>query len=193
MIKRVVFTNVKKSEMIDIPHAARLQYRLMLLDPVIKASVDFTKSKITVIYNHDKSDNNKEKMSLDELKAVLKKEGVSTDEPVTAANEDYDYYKEFYTYAYSPPSIRERAPYGYTQEQWQKMKPEWHEKMQKGEQAKKEKFRDFQQRYIEENEQLAEKIDPTYKKGGRKLTLKEKILGRKKGSGGGKGYWFHGI
>ena len=64
MIKRVAFTNVKKSEMIDIPHAARLQYRLMLLEPIIKASVDFTKAKITVTYNPDTSDNNKEKISL---------------------------------------------------------------------------------------------------------------------------------
>ena len=59
MIKKVTFTNVSKAEMIDIPHAARLQYRLMLLEPIMKASVDFTKSKITVIYNPDTADNNK--------------------------------------------------------------------------------------------------------------------------------------
>jgi hypothetical protein len=38
-IKQVTFTDLKKEELIDIPHAARLQYRLMLLDPVIKAKI----------------------------------------------------------------------------------------------------------------------------------------------------------
>ena len=66
MVKRVTFTNISKAEMIDIPHAARLQYRLMLLEPIMKASVDFTKSKIIVTYNPDTADNNKEKMSLDD-------------------------------------------------------------------------------------------------------------------------------
>ena len=51
VVKRAVFSNLKKEDLIDIPHSARLQYRLMLMDPVIKAVVDFNELKITVIYN----------------------------------------------------------------------------------------------------------------------------------------------
>ncbi len=192
IIKKTTFSNVSKSEMIDIPHAARLQYRLMLLEPIIKASVDFTKSKITVIYNHDTSDNNHPKISLDDLREVLKKEGISTD-PAHMAHEDYDYYKNFYSYAYNPPTIRERAPYGYSQEQWQKMKPEWEAKLKKGNLEKVEKHRAFQQAYLEENPEIAAKLDPNFKPSETKPTLKEKILGKKKGGSGGKGFWFHGI
>jgi hypothetical protein len=194
MIKKVTFTNVSKQEMIDIPHAARLQYRLMLLDPIMKASVDFTKAKIIVTYNPDTADNNKEKMSLDELRAVLKKEGISThDEHMV--NEDYDYYKNFYSYAYNPPSIRERAPYGYTAEQWQALKPEWQEKLKKGNLEKVAKHRAFQQAYLEENPEMAAKLDPNFKPTEHKQTFTDKLLGRKKkgNTGGGKGFWFHGI
>lgn len=191
MIKKVTFTNVSKGDMIDIPHAARLQYRLMLLEPIIKASVDFTKSKITVIYNPDTADNNKEKISLDDLMGVLKKEGIATDESHMVM-EDYDYYKNFYSYAYNPPTIRERAPYGYTPEQWQKLKPEWEEKIKKGNLEKFEKHRAFQAAYLEENPEIAHKVDPNFKPSEKKLSVKEKILGKKKGSGG-KGFWFHGI
>ena len=59
-IKQVIFTSLSKEELIDIPHAARLQYRLMLLDPVIKARVDFTKLKMSIIYNPREADNLKE-------------------------------------------------------------------------------------------------------------------------------------
>jgi len=184
MIKRVTFTNVSKSEMVDIPHAARLQYRLMLLDPIMKASVDFTKSKITVMYNPDTADNNKEKISLEDLREVLKKEGITTDTN-HMVNEDYDYYKNFYSYAYNPPTIRERAPYGYTPEQWQKQKPEWEEKLKKGNLEKVAKHRAFQEEYLEENPEIAAKIDPNFKPGTKKLS--------KKKGGAGKGFWFHGI
>ena len=51
MIKRLMFSNVKKEELQDIQHSARLQYRLMLMDPVIKANVNFTKRVITILYN----------------------------------------------------------------------------------------------------------------------------------------------
>jgi hypothetical protein len=184
MIKRVTFTNVNKAELIDIPHAARLQYRLMLLDPIMKASVDFTKSKIIVTYNPDTADNNKEKISLEDLREVLKKEGISTD-PAHLIDEDYDYYKNFYSYAYNPPTIRERAPYGYTPEQWQKQKPEWEEKLKTGNLEKVAKHKAFQEEYLEENPEIAQKIDPNFRPGTKKLS--------KKKGGGGKGFWFHGI
>lgn len=190
MIKKVVFENIDKKELIDIPHAARLQYRLMLMDPVIKASVDFTKAKITVIYNHAGSDNNKEKISLEELNAFLAKEGVMT-HPSYTTLEDYDYYKNFYSYAYNPAKIRERAPYGYTMEQWQKMKPEWKEKMKNSEIAKREKFRNFQEAYLDSNPAAAKVIEPGHKPKKAKLTLKERIFGRNNGNG--KGFWFHGM
>lgn len=183
IIKKVTFTNVSKGEMIDIPHAARLQYRLMLLDPIMKASVDFTKSKITVLYNPDSADNNKEKISLDDLREVLKKEGISTDTQ-HMVNEDYDYYKNFYSYAYNPPSIRERAPYGYTQEQWNKEKPEWEKKLVKGNLEKQAKFKAFQDSYLEEVPEMAQKIDPNFKPDPKKKGKK---------TSGGKGFWFHGI
>jgi len=194
MVKRVTFTNISKAEMIDIPHAARLQYRLMLLDPILKASVDFVKAKIIVTYNPDTADNNKEKMSLDALREVLKKEGISTD-TAHMSNEDYDYYKNFYSYAYNPPVIRERAPYGYTQEQWQALKPQWQEKLKKGNLEKVAKHHAFQQAYLEDQDpEMARKIDPDFKPGlAKKLTLTDKLFGKKKRGDGGKGFWFHGV
>ena len=190
IVRRVVFTNVKKSDMIDMPHAARLQYRLMLLDPVIKAAVDFTTARITVIYNPDTADNNMEKTSLRELKAVLGKEGIRTDKQVDVVDEDYDYYKNFYAYAYAPSLIRESIPYGYTAEQWRKMKPGWERKVGRAERARKAQFKKFQKEYLEENPEMAQKIDPSYNKTAKKRSLGEKILGGKRGRGGG--FWSRG-
>ncbi|EQD50001.1 hypothetical protein B2A_07454, partial [mine drainage metagenome] len=79
IIKQVVFSNVSKADMIDQEHAARLQYRLLLLEPVIKAYVEFQKGRITVIYNPAGADNIREKMSLDDIIAFLAKEGVNID------------------------------------------------------------------------------------------------------------------
>jgi hypothetical protein len=192
MIKRVTFTNIKKDELVDIPHAARLQYRLMLLEPVIKATVDFTKLKIMVIYNPRTANNNREKMSLEELQEFLVKQGVHTDEKYLEER-DYDYKKELYDYAYTPPSIRERAPYGYTMEEWKSMKPEWEKKMVKGEIEKQEKYKKFQESFLEENPEMAAKIDPNYKPA---ATVKAtgffgRIFGKKQKKE--KGFWFHGV
>jgi hypothetical protein len=179
IIKQVTFTNLKIGELVDIPHAARLQYRLMLLEPVIKAWVDYTKSKIVVIYNPREAKNLREKMSLEELRDFLSKQGVnvSTD---TMHEEDYDYKRRLYDYAYSSPSVRESAPYSYTVEEWRGMKPEWEEKMKKGEFEKKEKFRKFQEGYLEANPDVVEKVEPGYKpKGTVKVGLFGRILGGK--------------
>src|ERR1700719_2137966 len=100
IVKEVIFTNLKKEELIDIPHASRLQYRLMLLDPIIKARVDFTKLKISVIYNPSSAENIRAKMSFDELIEVLSKQGIHPD-PKSTVETDYDYYKNFYSYAYN--------------------------------------------------------------------------------------------
>lgn len=194
MIKMVTFTNVDRQELIDIPHAARLQYRLMLLEPVIKARVDFTKSKITVIYNHREADNIREKMSLEELEEFLLKQGVRVSAEHTVV-EDYDYYRSFYSYAYNPPSIREHPPYGYNMEQWKAMKDRWDRKMEEGEREKYENFKKFQESYLEDNPEIASKIVEGYKPN---VTAKKadtvfgRIFGNKKKKNE-KGFWFHGI
>jgi len=174
IIKQVTFTNLKRGELVDIPHAARLQYRLMLLEPVIKAWVDYTKSKIVVIYNPREAENLREKMSFEELRDFLSKQGVnvSTD---NMHEEDYDYKKRLYDYAYSSPSVRESAPYSYTVEEWRSMKPEWEEKLKKGELEKKEKFRKFQESYLKANPDVVEKVEPGYKPKG---TVKADFFGR---------------
>ncbi|MGC8652031.1 MAG: hypothetical protein ACP5UH_02150 [Candidatus Micrarchaeia archaeon] len=149
IIRQAVFSNIKKEELIDMPHAARLQYRLMLMDPIIKARVDYTKSKITVIYNPVGADNAKPKTSLGELIGVLEKEGVHVDK-ASIDDQDYDY-KSFYSYAFNPAQIRERPPYSYTHEEWQRMKPAVEEKRAKGREKKKEKFHEWQEKYAREH------------------------------------------
>jgi hypothetical protein len=195
-IKQVTFTDLKKEELIDIPHAARLQYRLMLLDPVIKARIDFTKLRMIVIYNPREADNMREKMSLEELKDFLSKQGVNVSEEHTIL-EDYDYKRQLYDYAYNPPSIRERAPYGYTKEEWNgKMKAEWQEKMKKGEVEKQEKYKKFREGYLAEYPEMAEVMEPGYKPKESvviKQTFLGKLFGKKKQTKKEKGFWFHGV
>lgn len=193
MVKKVTFTNIKRNELIDIPHAARLQYRLMLMDPIIKATVDFTKSKIAILYNPREAENLREKISLDEIKDFLAKQGVNIDKDDMHV-EDYDYYKNLYTYAYTPPSIRERAPYGYTMDEWKKMKPEWEEKMKEGEIEKRVKFKKYQEDYLETlDTDMAKKVDPNYKsKSAVKATFTDKLFGKKQVKKE-KGFWFHGM
>ncbi len=192
LIKKVTFTDLKKSEMVDIPHAARLQYRLMLLDPVIKATVDFTKSKITVLYNPREAENMKEKMSMDELVDFLAKQGIGVDTNKMQI-EDYDYYKRLYSYAYNPDKVRESAPYGYTLDEWQKTRPEWEEKNKTAELKKREKFSAMQQQYLEENPEVAARIEPGFKKSEAKNTFFGKLFGKNKKLEKGKGFWFHGM
>lgn len=196
MIKKAIFTDVSKREMVDIPHAARLQYRLMLKDPIIKATVDFTKSKITVIYNPDTADNLKEKISLDKLIEFLAGEGININRG-NVEIQDYDYVKNLYDYAYMPPKIRERIPYGYTKEQWEKLKPEWEQKMKDSEAFKKEKLRKFRENYLESNPEMAAKIDPNFKPAQvRPVGFFGKLMGKDKKKDkkdGEKGFWFHGI
>jgi len=125
IIKKVTFSNLDQKELIDIPHCARLQYRLLLFDAVIKAKVDFHKKFIRIIYNHPEADNIKEKISRDKLVEFLAGEGVHVkNDPVNMQEVDYDYKKELYDYAYFPPSIREAPPYGWTREEWKQHKEE---------------------------------------------------------------------
>jgi hypothetical protein len=194
IVKKAVFTNLSKEELIDIPHAARLQYRLMLMDPVIKATVDYVKCKISILYNPREAENIREKISLDELKEFLAKQGVNVSNEYTTL-EDYDYYKNLYTYAYTPPSIRERAPYAYSMDEWKKMKPEWEEKMKQGEMEKAAKFKNFQENFLSDNPEMAPKIVDGYRPKpveAIKTTFFGRLLGKKTDKKE-KGFWFHGM
>ncbi len=153
IVKRVVFTNVKKEELIDQPHAARLQYRLTMLEPVIKAYVNFLKSQIIVIYNPVGADNIKDKMSLNELVDFLAKEGVHVSAESTK-EEDFDYYKNFYSYAFNPDRIREHPPYGFTMEEWKKRKPAFEKELQDQKVSKWQKFLEWQQKYKKEHPEI---------------------------------------
>ncbi len=125
IIKKVIFKNLDQKELQDIPHSARLQYRLLLFDAVIKAKVDFHKKFIRIVYNHPEANNIKEKISRQKLIEFLANEGVHVNEaPENFEETDYDYQKELYNYAYFPPSIREAPPYGWTKEEWKRHKEE---------------------------------------------------------------------
>ncbi len=119
MIKKVTFKNLDQKELVDIPHSARLQYRLLLFDAVIKAKVDYYKKFIRIVYNHPEADNIREKISRKQLIDFLAGEGVHVKADAENMEEtDYDYIKELYNYAYFPKSIRESPPYGWTREEW---------------------------------------------------------------------------
>lgn len=174
-IRMVEFSNIEEKELIDPGHSARLQYRLLLLDAVIKAYVEFPRQKITVIYNPKEADNIREKTSQEELIAFLAKEGVGVDRS-SITERDYDYYKEFYSYAFNPKVIREHPPYGYTTEQWRKMKPQWEKKMEEHKRTKSEKFREYQNSYEKLHPEVyGESIDgpgPQGAPGGKALIFK---------------------
>jgi hypothetical protein len=178
MIKQVAFTGISKEELTDKEHAARLQYRLMLKDAVIKAVVDYHRSRIIVIYNPKGADNHKEKTDVDEIIDFLKSEGVHVHKN-NMLLEDYDYYARFYLYGHNPVRIRERAPYGWTLQKWREMKPEWEEKI--------EKFHSWQEQYM--NEMNGIEGEGTKEK--RRSIVGRILKGKEKGES--KGFWFHGV
>ncbi len=148
IIKRAVFSNLKKADLIDVPHSARLQYKLMLMGAVIKAIVDFDELKITVMYNPTGADNGMPKTSMEQLTNFLAQEGIPANAGSTK-NEDCDYL-EFYSYAYSSPSIRKSAPYSYTLEEWEKLESAYIKKRTKEDREKFAKFREWQDIYAKE-------------------------------------------
>ena len=101
-------------------------------------------------------------------------------------NEDYDYYKNFYSYAYNPPSDKGEGPYGYTPEQWAEAQARVGAEAEEGKPGEAGKYKAFQEDYLEENPEMAQKIDPNFK------PRNKKGCGKKESSGG-KGFWFHGI
>ncbi|MDE1864826.1 MAG: hypothetical protein KGH77_05390, partial [Candidatus Micrarchaeota archaeon] len=157
----------------------------MLKDAVLKATVNFIRRTINITYNPPDADNLKEKISKEELAKFLGEQGVHIN-PAKVEERDYDYIKEFYTYAFNPARIREHPPYSYTMEQWRKMKPEWEKKQAEYEIKKKAQFKAFQEQY--EREVInGEKPEA-------KPTFVDKVLGRKpKEKEKGKGFWFHGV
>lgn len=189
MVKEIEFSNIKKEEMIDMEHAGRLQYRLMLQEPVLRAKVEFVKQKITIVYNPAGAENNKPKISKEELVTFIAKEGVRID-PQQMAEKDFDYIREMYSYQFDPPAIRERPPYGYTMDEWKKMREKYYRDTEEGKQKAREKFKEWQDSYaMEHPDILADKL-PTGT-ANKKLSLKERIFGKKKK--GEKGFWFHGV
>ncbi len=189
MVKEIEFSNIRREEMIDMEHAARLQYRLMLQEPVLRAKVEFVKQKITIVYNPADAQNNKPKISREELVSFLAKEGVRA-EMSNAVENDFDYFKEMYSYQFDPPAIRERPPYGYTMAEWKKMREKYYRDTEAGKQEANRKFKEWQDGYaIDHPEILADKISAGAAP--RKPSLKERIFGRKKK--GEKGFWFHGV
>lgn len=188
MVKQVVFSNIRRDELLDLEHSARLQYRLLLMDSVLKAKVEFAKLKITVIFNPLSASNSKEKIDVDGLISFLSGEGVSIDRNHIELT-DYDYYKEMYAYQFNPAVIREHPPYSYTKEQWVAMRDEWEKNSKEYEAEKVRKFHEWQDSYLRQHPELAAELG--VKLGPSKLTLKEKLFG-KKGANSDKGYWFHG-
>ncbi len=190
-IKRVLFSNISQKELIDIPHSARLQYRLMLLEPVIKATVNYVKGTILVIYNNTGSGNQKEKMSRDEIVEFLGTQSVHVD-PAAVNERDYDYYSEFFKYTFEPQRVRETAPYGIKMEEWKRIRPEYEAKTEEQFAKKMESFHEWQGEYATEHpdilkEYAAAAAAAPAKKGG--------LFGGKKKSkaSAGGGHWFHGL
>lgn len=188
MVKEVVFSDVRKDEMIDMEHAARLQYRLMLQDSVLRAKVEFVKQKISVVYNPKDAENRKEKTSLEELIDFISKEGVHLYNNPREVK-DFDYVKEMYGYFYDPPAVREHPPYGYTAEEWKGLKEGYKAGMKKSAETNKAEFKEWQDSYAEEHpDVLAAYIKPNP---GLRPNLKERLFGKKGKKE--KGFWFHGV
>ncbi len=190
MVKEVIFTNVNKDQLKDIEHSARLQYRLLLLDSVIKAKIEFISGKIIITYNPKESPNRKEKTSQQELVAFLAKEGVNIDQS-SISEREVDYFEEIYKPQFEPATIREHAPYGYSKEEWKKIKPDWEKSLADGKVRKRNEFLSFQENYLETHPELAKEYGYVPKP--KKLSLIDRILGKKdKKEKNEKGYWFHG-
>ncbi|MGC8567804.1 MAG: hypothetical protein ACP5RP_00895 [Candidatus Micrarchaeia archaeon] len=151
IIKEAVISGISSEELKDRYYAARLQYRLMLLNPVIKATVNFAKLEIKIIYNSTESKNKMDKMSLDELIEFLNAQGIHVDKE-RVEDKDFDYF-EYYKYEYNPKEVRSVRPYGVSAEEWEKRKPAYIEKVKKSRKEKFAKFKEWQKSYTEANKE----------------------------------------
>lgn len=185
VVKEAVI-KVSKDSMHDIEHAARLQYRLMLLDSVIKAKVEFVKGIITIVYNPKASPNSKAKASIDELIEFISKEGALLEGSFT--ERDLDYFEEIYKYQFEPATIREHPPYGYAIKEWKRLKPGWEKLLSEKNASKHEGFKKFQEKYLEDHPALAGEYSIAPKS--KKPSIFEIIFGPKDKE---KGFWFHGL
>ena len=188
MVREMVITGVDKQELKDIPHSARIQYRLLLLDSILKAKIEFIRGKVTITYNPTGAANSKDKISKEEIINFFAEQGVHIDHKGIAERE-VDYINEIYKPQFDPAQIREHAPYGYTREEWKKMKPQYAERLLEGERKKQERFHEWQQSYIKKYPEIAKEY------GIEAEPEKKGFLARitsKKGKSE-KGYWFHGV
>ena len=195
-LKEIVFSDIDQAELKDIEHSARLQYRLLLLDPVLRAKVEFTKRRITVTYNPPEATNRKEKISKAKIIEFLAKEGVKVDEK-EVSERAVDYFEEIYKAQFKPAVIREHAPYGYTLDEWKSMKPAWEKKQQTAVKAKYKKFKEWQDSYLAQHEELAKEFGYVAKaseadseESKKEGTEKE---GKERKNEGEKGFWFYGM
>ena len=156
-VKEMVLSNIKKEELMDFEHAARLQYRLMLKDSVIRANVEFVRRKIVIMYNPEDADNRMEKTSRKELVAFLAKEGVHVSQS-DIEEKDLDYYNDVYLAQYNPPSVREHQPYGYTPVEWKRMKNDYTRKKAQWDKNNKEKFHEWQRKYLQDHPDFAAEL-----------------------------------
>ncbi len=192
MVKEVTFSDLNPYDLKDIPYSARLQYRLLLLDSVLKAKVEFVRNRIIITYNPRESKNRKEKTSREELMQFLSKEGVTAN-AAAISERDVDYVEEIYKYQFEPASIREHAPYGYTRDEWKSMKPEWEKRQKEAVAAKYDKFRRFQDSFLEQHPDLANMgVKRNFSDSQQKTSLLGKMLGKGKNDKD-KGFWFHGV
>ena len=145
------------------------------------------RGKVTITYNPTGAANSKDKISKEEIIKFFAEQGVHID-PKNIAEREVDYISEIYKLQFDPAQIREHAPYGYTREEWKKMKPHYTEKMIEGERKKQEKFHEWQQSYIVKYPEIAKEygIEAAPAKKG----LFAKLTGKDKKE---KGFWFHGV
>ncbi len=162
-VKEAVITGISKDELIDMPHAARVQYRLLLMDAVIRAKVEFVKGRITIFYNPRTATNRKEKISLEELIEFLAKEGIHVDKK-NIKERDIDYYEEIYKTQFNPKEIRDHPPYGVSMKEWKEMKPKWKEKVKEGNKEKLERFLRWQKEYEQLHPEVFGKAESSSKK-----------------------------
>ena len=193
-VRQIVFTDVKKEELIDTEHAARLQYRLMLQEAVLFAKVEFVARKISITYNPTGADNRKAQMSRQDVVDFLAKQGVHVGtNPESVSERDVDYYNEHYKYHYNPPSIREHPPYGYTLDEWRNgMKAEYETHKAAYDKAKLDKYHEFQNNYLREHPELAAEMGVKVQEPKEEKGILGKIL-KKKAKKDEKGFWFHGV
>lgn len=157
IVKRVVFSGISRDEISDIGRAARLQYRLLLLDPVLRAKVDSLGCTITIIYNPETAANRNEKMSLKSIVEFLSRQGVHVSEK-RAELSDLEYRREIYDYNYNPSTIRERPPFGYTLDEWRNgMRLKFEESVRAADTKKLAGFRAWQKKFKGEHPELAGK------------------------------------